>query len=121
MADGLAHPPDLAVAALVDHETQEVGRHQAGLGRRGAAVGQVDALPQLAQRRPGWASPCTWARYSFSTPNLGMGQPVGQLTVVGEDEQPLGVLIEAADGEHPGLRRAPARRRWGDPVDRRPC
>ena len=48
-------------------------------------------------------SPSTWARYSLSTPKRRVGQAVGQLAVVGQQQQALGVEVEAADREHPGL------------------
>ena len=35
----------------------------------------------------------------------GMGQAVGQLAVVGEEQEPLGVGVEPPDREHPGLGR----------------
>ena len=34
-----------------------------------------------------------------------MGEAIGQLTVVGQDQQPLGGLVEPADGKHPWLGR----------------
>ena len=36
-------------------------------------------------------------------PEGGMGQALGQLAVVGEDQQPLAVGVEPAHREHPGL------------------
>ena len=38
-------------------------------------------------------------------PVAGVGEPVGQIAVVGQQQQPLGVGVEAADGEHPRLGR----------------
>ena len=71
MADRLAHAPHLAVAALVDRDAQEAGVEQRDLGRRGAAVVELDALAQPARARRGDGSPSTSARYSLSTPKLG--------------------------------------------------
>src|SRR3954471_13176624 len=51
MPDGLAHPPHLALAALVDGDLEHAGGDAADLGRRGPAVVELDALAQLAQRR----------------------------------------------------------------------
>ena len=66
MADGLAHPPDLAVAALVDRDPQHAGARLGDLGRRGRAVVQLDAVAQRGERRrrrparrPPWpGTPC---------------------------------------------------------------
>ena len=53
VADRLAHPPDLAVAALVDRErAAALGADERRLGRRGEAVVELDALAQPAQRGP---------------------------------------------------------------------
>ena len=106
MADRLAHAPHLAVAALVDREAQQRRRRRSDdLGRRGEAVVELDALAQPAQRAPATASPSTSARYSFSTPKRRVGEPVGEVAVVGEQQQALGVGVEAPDREHPGLGR----------------
>ena len=47
-----------------------------------------------------------------------VGEAVGQVAVVGEQQQALGVGVEPADGEHPGLGRARARPRWAGPGGR---
>ena len=43
MADRVAHPPHLALAALAQHELEPVAPAGARLGRRGAAVVELDA------------------------------------------------------------------------------
>jgi hypothetical protein len=43
MADGLAHPPDLPLAALVDRDLERVRSEPANLRRGGAAVVELDA------------------------------------------------------------------------------
>ena len=117
VADRLAHAAHLAVAALVDRD-------------RAAAFGGEQRRPWPARscrrraRRPraAWRTaaadgrPSTSARYSFSTPKRRMGQPVGEVAVVGEQQQALGVGVEAADREHPRLGRARGRRRSWRPL-----
>ena len=67
------------------------------------AVLELDALAQPAQRGPRSARP----RPGPGTPSRprsdGWVEPVGQLAVVGEQQQALGVEVEAAHREHPGL------------------
>src|SRR3954454_22796486 len=50
VADGLAHPLDLVVAALVDRQLEHAGLELADPGRRRAAVLEVDTLAQRPQR-----------------------------------------------------------------------
>ena len=50
MADGLEHPPHLALAALEDRELDPVGREPLHAGWRGHAVVEPDALAQRPQR-----------------------------------------------------------------------
>ena len=65
MAHRFAHPPHLAVAALVDDDLQgRTGRGrlgEMGFGRSGAAVVEVDALPEAAES-PRLGTPVTSAR-----------------------------------------------------------
>ena len=49
MADRLAHPPHLALAALVDRQLELVCAEQAHVGRRRAPVGELHAGAQRAQ------------------------------------------------------------------------
>ena len=68
-------------------------------------------MPVVERRRPraaaavawGEGSPSTWARYSFTTPCEGWLSSVREVAVVGEEEEPLGRHVEAADREDPGL------------------
>ena len=105
MADGLAHAADLAVAALVDHDAQHARRQHAHLGRRGRAVVELHALAQVRRAPGAGVPPATSARYSLATPCDGWVSSWESVAVVGEDEQPLGVTVEPADREHPGLGR----------------
>ena len=51
VADGLAHPADLAVAALVDGDAQHARSGWRDLGRRGEAVVELDAVAEPAHSR----------------------------------------------------------------------
>ena len=52
MADGLEHPPHLALAALVDGDLDEVGREPAHARGRGDPVVELDPAAQRLERRP---------------------------------------------------------------------
>ncbi len=65
---------------------------------------EEEALPQLFE--------CAWFGFacdhcSVNTLDLklGMGEPVGQFAIVGDEDQTLGVLIEPTDCEQPGFAR----------------
>ena len=104
VADRLAHPAHLAVAALVDDDAQHPGRDQrppwpARSGRRRARP------PRAAGAGPRPTGvPSTSARYSLATPWRGVGQQLGQLPVVGEDQQALGLAGRAGRPGTPGAR-----------------
>ena len=96
MADRLTHAPDLTVAPLVDGDAQPVRGHQGDASGRGPAVLQVDPVPQAAQG----------ARFRRAIDDdqvllfhseAGMGEPVGEIPVIGEQQEPLAVGVEAAD------------------------
>ena len=96
VADRLAHPPYLALAALVDRQLELVRAEQAHVGRRGAAVLELDALAQRAQG--------ALARAPLDPRPIGprhlearMGERVGEVAVVGEQDQARAVGVQAAD------------------------
>src|SRR5436190_4842847 len=101
MADRLAHPPHLALAALVDRELEHAGADLADLRGRGPAVLELHALAQALE--------CT----VLDEPAVHLGdvgardlvarvhQPVGQLAVVGEQDQPGRIGVEPADRVQP--------------------
>ena len=106
VADGLAHPPDLAVAALVDRDPQHARARLRHLRRRRSGRRRARRRRAGAASAPGLTGPpSTVARYSLSTPWRGVGDAVGQLAVVGQQQQALGVGVEPADREHPRLGR----------------
>ena len=104
VADRLAHPPHLAVAALVDRDAQHA---RARLGRPWPGR---SGRRRARRRRAGGGSRrrCTVAAADRGQVLLvdavaGVGDAVGQLAVVREQQQALGVGVEAADREHPRL------------------
>ena len=101
--DGLAHPADLAVAALVDHDAQHPGAHHPDRGRRGQAVVELHPLAQPAQG-PGARGALHLDQVLLGHPVGGMGQQLGQLPVVGQDQQALGVACRAGPPGRPGAR-----------------
>ena len=68
---GLAHPPDLAVTALVDHDLERDAVVAPGQdpdpGRSGDAVVELDALSQPPKVAAA-GTPSTSARYTLSIP-----------------------------------------------------
>ena len=101
-ADGVAHAPHLPVAALVDRDAQEPSVEQGDLGRRGAAVVELHALPEAAERAAvGLALHLDEVLLVHAEARV--GEPVGEVAVVGEEQQALGVGVEPAHGEHPRL------------------
>ena len=69
------------------------------------AVVELDALAQRAAAPPGVGTPSTSARYSFSHAVARVREQLRELAVVGEQQQPLGVVVEPADREHARLGR----------------
>ena len=114
MADRLAHPPHLALAALVDRQLELVRAEQAHVGRRGAAVVELDALAQRAQgalaRAPLDARPIGPRHLEAR-----VRQRVGEVAVVGEQDQAGAVGVQAPDGIQAlpgGTRSTTVRRPW---------
>ena len=80
------------------------GGRQRDLGRRGHAVVELDALAQLAHRRRRRTA-LDLGQVLLLDAVGRMGEAVGEVAVVGEQQQPLGVRVETADREHPRLGR----------------
>ena len=102
MADRVAHPAHLAVASFVDRDAQQVRRRQRDLRRRGDAVLERDALAEHAHRR-GRGSSRDLGQVLLLDPERRMGEPMREVAVVREEQQPLGVGVEPTDREHPRL------------------
>src|ERR671925_299869 len=97
MPHRLAHPPYLALAALVQDELQAVGSHHPHRRRRRHAVGERHPRAQRPQRllpdrpaaHPGHVRP----RHLVAR----VHEPVRQLAVVGEQDEAGGVGVQPAD------------------------
>ena len=101
-AHGVAHPANLAIAALVDGDPQQLVADEGNLGRRRAAVLQVNPLAQPPQRAPRGPAR-NLCQVFLVDPERWVRQSVGQFAVVGEEQQPLGLRVEPAHGKHARL------------------
>ena len=96
MADRLAHPPDLAVAAFVDGDQEGARGQAAHASRSGRAVVEPHAAAQLAYRALADRRPAHRCPVPLLDLEARMGQPVGELAVVGEQNEPGAVDVEPA-------------------------
>ena len=103
MADLRAHPLDLALAALAQRDLQDAGLELAHLGRRGHAVVELDALAQRAQRLLGHRDAAAADVGDVDLRDLvaRVREAVGEVAVVGQQDQAGGVGVEAADRVEP--------------------
>jgi hypothetical protein len=112
LADGVDHPPHLAVASLVDRELEPRGREPPDLRRPRRPVVELDTVAETVQllvRRP--------------LPRLDLvdlvdlvarvREPVRELAVVRQEQRTRRLGVEPADRDH-------ARRMVDEPDDRRP-
>src|SRR4051812_20533415 len=97
MADGLAHPLDLALAPLADRQLEHGRAHLAHLRRRGLAVLEDHALAQALQgtvlHEPALHLGHVGARHLVAR----VHELVGELSVVGQQDEPGGVGVQPAD------------------------
>ena len=105
------HPAHLTVAPLVEHELDAAGPSRRTPCRRGRPVFELDPAATGASGLSA-GSPSTSATYVFSDAVARMGEPVGEVAVVRQQERSRGVNVEPPD-RHDARRRA----RRG----RRPC
>ena len=98
MTDRLAHAPHLAVASLVDRQLEHVRPHAPHARGRGGTVLELHA------RRAARAERLVRRRPAAERRAVGLGhlearvrQPVGELAVVGEQDQPAAVGVQAPD------------------------
>ena len=78
------------------------GRHHAHLA--GAVMPSSRSHPQAQPaQRPGGGDAVHLGEVLLLDPEGGMGEALGQLAVVGEEQQALGVGVEAPDREDAGL------------------
>src|SRR6185437_10096532 len=102
MADGLAHPPDLPVPALVDDDADHPGGHHPDHRRGRQPVVQLHPLPQPPEG-PRRRHPLDLRQVLLVHPVRRVGEQLGQLPVVGHHQQPLRGPVQPAHREHPGL------------------
>jgi hypothetical protein len=99
MPDVLAHPPDLALAALVDRQLECVGGHARDPRGRCRPVVELDARAQRVQR----VRPHRGARYDRAVRLVDLEarvrQVVGKLAVVGQQDQAGRVGVQTTDRE----------------------
>ena len=100
VADGLEHAPHLALASLAERDLDHPGLRLARTGGRRAAVLQLDAPRSAAsaRREPGRLHP---RPVDLPDPVARMGEQLGELAVVGEQDQPGAVRVEAPDRVEP--------------------
>ena len=121
MADGLAHPPHLPLAPLVQHELDAVGREPPHLGGRGLAVVERDALAQPPQRGLAHRRVADLDAVDARDLERRVGEPVGELPVVREQEQAGRVGVEPPDRVQALAARRSARRPSGGPAGPSRC
>ena len=93
-------PSWIASSSAAPRAVRRTTRHAR---RRCAPVVELDAFAQRAQRAAA-GTPSTSARYVFVDAVARDGvSSCGEVAVVREDQQPLGVVVEPSDREHAGL------------------
>jgi len=99
--DRVEHAPDLPLAALVQHELDAVGREPPRARGGGHAVLQRHALAQPAQCRLPHRRVAHLRAVDARHLERRVREPVRELAVVGEQEQPGRVRVQAADRVEP--------------------
>src|SRR5439155_809034 len=89
------------LAALVDRELEEVGAQAPHASGRRAAVVELDALAQAADRVVADRPPRHAGSVGLGHLEARVGQPVRELAVVGEQDQPGAVGVQAPDRVQP--------------------
>ena len=119
VADRLAHPPHLALAALVDRELEPV-RRRAGAPARARCAPSSSSTPSRSARSAGSRTGGLRDRRAVGrgTSKRRVREPVGELAVVGQQDQAGGVGVEPADRVQAPLARDERRRPSGGPAGR---
>jgi hypothetical protein len=103
VADLLAHPPDLALSALVDRQLERVrGQTPDPRGRRWTVV-ELNAGPQRAQRPLPYGWPRDHRAVGLVDLEARVREPVGELAIVGQEDQTGGVGVQPANREQAKL------------------
>ncbi len=97
VADVLEHAADLAVAPLVDPDLEQARLDEVGARRSGAAVVELDAVAQRAERALGRALRVDLGAVDLLDLVARVGQALGERAVVGQQDQARAVGVEPAD------------------------
>jgi hypothetical protein len=92
--DVLAHALDLALAALVDRDLERVGLHAGDAGRRGHPVLELDAGAQRPQCLFADGGALDHRPVGLVDLEARVRQPVGEVAVVGQQDQPRRIGVE---------------------------
>ena len=95
-----AHPTDLAVAPLVDHDAQQALAHPAHLGRTRHAVVELDALAQTADRRRRRVALDAREVLLGQSPSSGASSRCARRPSLVRIKQTFGVHVETPDGKN---------------------
>ena len=97
MADRVAHLPDLPVPALAHRHPQLAGAERLHFGGSGFLAVDHDAFLQSIQIVVvGYAEHARFVDAGHTVARV--GQLRGEVAVVGQDDQPFGVVVEPSDG-----------------------
>src|SRR5262249_18561879 len=86
VADRLGHPPDLSLAALAQRDLDLAPPEPLHVRRGGRAILERQPMAQAIEIRLGWG-PGELDEIGLRHPVAGMGQPVRELAVVGQQDQ----------------------------------
>ena len=89
----------------MDHDAQHPGGQDAHRGRGGSPVVELDALAELAQGAGGRRAALHLGHVLLVHPVRGVGEQLGQVAVVGQDQEAFGLLVEPAHRKDGGLGR----------------
>src|SRR6188472_4171166 len=101
VADGGAHPPHLALAALVERELELVLAGQVDGGRRGPPVVELDTVAERAQRALADRPAADARAVALRDLEARVREAVRELAVVGEQDQAGRVGVESSDRVQP--------------------
>src|SRR5688572_13326604 len=99
MSDCLTHTTDLAVPTLMDGDAEQIGGYRAHLGGSREAIFQLYALAETAQR-PVARRTFHLCQVFLLHPEAGVGEPMGELPVVGQQQQAFGFVVEATNRKY---------------------
>src|ERR1035441_3219069 len=98
VSDRLTHAPHLTVAAFLDRKLDQVPAYTAPAGGRRGPVVQLHATAQRLQSTLPHGVAAERSAVGLLHFEARMGQPVGELTVVRQQDQPAGVGVQTPNG-----------------------